>query len=771
MLDRMILNDIKTSKGVSAAITGCIMVSSLLIILAVLLTVNVTGAIEALMEKAKTPHFMQMHSGSLQKDYLELFAARRPEVEEFQLIEFLNLDGDEFVFESGSLASNVQDNGIAVQGELFDFLIDLDGNKAQAENGFVYVPLCYYKEGKAKAGEKLIIAGRPFTIKGFIRDSQMNSLLSSSKRFLVSTDDFAALYTKGSVECLIEFRLLSLDDIPAFEQEYTSASLPSDGPTLTWALFKMINAVSDGLLIFILLLCAFVFTAISLLCIRFTIIAKIEEDYREIGTLKALGISISSMKKMYKAKYTGLAVIGIAAAVLLSIPVKEPFLENIRMFTGHRVQGFSVYASISAAFALMLLLVSGYVGYVLNRFKTISPARAVQFGFSPDDKSGARWFQLAKFRTIHTQLFLGIKEVLSQKKLYATLFFIYVFCTFLLVVPFNLYTTIDHSSFITYMGLGECDMRIDIPQAAMTDNKSTLIINELSKDLLVEQFALLETRSFYVKDSGNNSFTVKVETGDQSVFPIQYAQGEAPKKDDEIALSVLLAEEQSLQTGDDLIIFDGEIERPMKVCGIYSDITNGGKTAKAVFMPFHGKPLWKVIAVSIKEGYAGVVVEKYTELFPFAKVSGIDSYIQQTFGGTKNAIEQAALGSAAAVFIIIMLVTWLSLRLLVGKETHSLAIMKAIGFTADELTCQYIVRVSIIVLLSLSAGLLLSNTLGELLAGALLRSFGSAAFSFKQNIFFAFTAAPLIILVPSLGSALLIKTKIRSITTAQSIRV
>lgn len=118
-----------------------------------------------------------------------------------------------------------------------------------------------------------------------------------------------------------------------------------------------------------------------------------------------------------------------------------------------------------------------------------------------------------------------------------------------------------------------------------------------------------------------------------------------------------------------------------------------------------------------------------------------------------------------------MLVTWLSLRLLVGKESHSLAIMKAIGFTADELTGQYIVRVFIVVLLSLSAGQLLSNTLGELLSGALLRSFGSAAFSFKQNIFFAFTAAPLIILVPSLGSALLIKTKIRSITTAQSIRV
>lgn len=117
-----------------------------------------------------------------------------------------------------------------------------------------------------------------------------------------------------------------------------------------------------------------------------------------------------------------------------------------------------------------------------------------------------------------------------------------------------------------------------------------------------------------------------------------------------------------------------------------------------------------------------------------------------------------------------MLVTWLSLRLLVGKESHSLAIMKAIGFTADELTGQYIVRVFIVVLLSLSAGQLLSNTLGELLSGALLRSFGSAAFSFKQNAVFACAAAPLIIIVPAFGSALLIKTKIKNITTAQAIR-
>ena len=62
------------------------------------------------------------------------------EINEYQVLEFLNVDGAQIIFDEGSLAGSVQDNGFSVQGEKFDYLLDLDGNVIQVSDGEIYVP-------------------------------------------------------------------------------------------------------------------------------------------------------------------------------------------------------------------------------------------------------------------------------------------------------------------------------------------------------------------------------------------------------------------------------------------------------------------------------------------------------------------------------------------------------------------------------------------------------------------------------------------------------
>lgn len=80
----------------------------------------------------------------------------------------------------------------------------------------------------------------------------MNSLLASSKRFLVSQNDYNYLISYGSVEYLIEFRLKDLSNLKTFENDYISSSLESNGPTITYPLFKMINIVMKAFLTLLL---------------------------------------------------------------------------------------------------------------------------------------------------------------------------------------------------------------------------------------------------------------------------------------------------------------------------------------------------------------------------------------------------------------------------------------------------------------------------------------------------------------------------------------
>lgn len=122
-------------------------------------------------------------------------------------------------------------------------------------------------------------------------------------------NDFAEIKSLGSTEYLIEFRLKDLSALGAFETAYASAGLEANGPTITYPLFKTLNALSDGMMIAVILLVSVLVVAIAFMCIRFTLLAKIEDDYREIGVMKAIGLRLSDIKKIYLAKYTAIATV------------------------------------------------------------------------------------------------------------------------------------------------------------------------------------------------------------------------------------------------------------------------------------------------------------------------------------------------------------------------------------------------------------------------------------------------------------------------------
>lgn len=279
--------------------------AAMLVSLSAILIVNLSGAINTLMEQAKTPHFVQMHSGEVDRDRLAQFAERNRYVDDFQMVEFLNVDGSKIMLNGESLAGDVQDIGFSTQSEKFDYLLDLDGHVIKVSSGEVYVPAGYMKNGTAKTGDTIIVDQRPFVVAGFLRDSQMNSMLASSKRFLISEDDYATIQNAGKVEYLIEFRLKYVSDIGAFEKDYISRGLEANGPTITYPLFKILNAISDGLMIAVILLVSVLVGALALMCIRFTLLATIEDDYREIGVMKGIGVKVRLAVSWWRAMVSG----------------------------------------------------------------------------------------------------------------------------------------------------------------------------------------------------------------------------------------------------------------------------------------------------------------------------------------------------------------------------------------------------------------------------------------------------------------------------------
>jgi len=747
MYRRIIRNDIKNNKLIALIILLFVTAATMLFSLAAILVINLSGAIDTLMTEAKTPHFMQMHSGEIDHKRLADFAEKNGKVRDFQVLEFLNIDGTKIIINGSSLMDSVQDNGLCIQSEAFDFLLDMDNEIIDASDGEIYLPIFLMKDGTAKLYDKAIICGKEFTVAGFLRDSQMNSLLSTSKRFLISENDYKKLRELGSVEYLIEFILKDLSQLRSFENDYISAKLESNGPIITYPLFKIVNGFSDGLMIGVILLISVLIVIIGLMCIRFTLLGKIEEDFREIGVMKAIGLRISDIKKIYLSQYTAIALGGCILGYALSFLFKGMLLENIRLYMGE-----SMNASIDQVFGiigilLIFLTIIAYVNNVLKRFKKISPAHALHFGVSQEGYRGGKYFELNKNKVLNTNIFLGMKDVLSRKKLYITMLIVLVISAFIMILPQNLYNTISSKDFFRYMGIGNCKMLINIGQTSDIVKKAEEIGKTMESDASISQYVILTTKVFSIKMPDESEELMKIELGNHSVFPVNYSKGMAPDSEDEIALSTLNADDFKKDIGDVITLFIDGKSTDLTVCGIYPDITNGGKTAKAVFSDNSEDIVWCAVAADIiDDSLIKGKISEYANKFDFAKVQSVDKYSEQIFGQTRDAIRKASTVSIIVAMLIAALITLLFMKMLLAKDKYSISVMKALGFTSLDINVQYIWRSIFVLVMGIVLGTIFTNTLGETLARMVFSTFGASTFQFTINSSLVYLLYPMMLI-------------------------
>lgn len=713
MKRRILWNDIKGNRLLTFTTWSFMAISAFMFALTCFLFVSLMASVDTLMEKAQTPDFLQMHAGEISEAELNQFVKENEQIEDYQILNFLNLENSSIILNGHSLADSTQDNGVCVQSGSFDYLLDLENKRIEVSEGEIYVPVCYRQEYNLGVGETVQIGKINFTIGGFLRDSQMNSMMASSKRFLVTPSDYKRLREQGSEEYLIEFLLREEANINTFATEYTDAGLPSNGPAITKPLIRMMNALSDGLMILVILLVSVVLLLISMLCIRFTLLTQIEADRKEIGMLKAVGISKGDIRQLYNMKFLVLSGLGATFGLLLAFLVKGTISAQVQELYGAPDNGLSGSIAAFAGVALTegILLLS--VRRTLKRTEKLSAVEALT-GRYGERKSKKRPLPSPQHMIVAMVIALGI---------------------FIMILPQNLLSTIASPRFVTYMGIGDGEIRLDIRQTEDIAGETEQVEKLLVEDEQIASFVTLRTTSCRTVLPDGSHTSLQVEQGNHTTFPVTYAEGEAPKEKNEIALSYLCADELGLSKGDKILIsIDGKSQE-YTICGIYSDITNGGKTAKAAYLHEDGPLMWSVFYVSLKDN-AGKEqwLSEYTENLSdggiSAKAVDIQEYVDDTYGQTIQQIHMAAKVADIAAALVIFVVVFLFTRLLVAKDRYDISLRKAIGFTGRDIKRLYLLRYLPVMLAGILAGILFANILGEKLAGLLLKSLGATGFSF-----------------------------------------
>ncbi|RCX18749.1 putative ABC transport system permease protein [Anaerobacterium chartisolvens] len=760
----MVKKDLLRNKAINITLLLFIVLSAALMSIGTMIVIQVFESIDTMYKIARPPHFMQMHMGDAELGQINDFAEGIDYVEDWQDIEMLNVYGGNIWIKkpdgtSFSMINSLLDLGFIKQSEKYDLLLNMDNKPIYPSKGEIGVPIILLDSYDIDIGDTITIKdgdfSMSFTVTSYVRDSQMNSTMCSSTRFLVNEREHEILKENtGKIEHLIEFYLKDLSQEMKFQTAYENAGLPANGPAITYTAIRLVSGLPDIMMVVVIILVSFFLIFIVCLCLRFTILTAMEEEIKSIGTMRAIGISFRDIRKLYMIKYRALAIAGCIIGYVISIFANRLFLSNITKTFGSPQTGAATVIIPIFAVCIVYMLEMHFSKRIMKKIKRISVVEAL-ISSEGNDKikisRAVRCLGLQRVKRLPVNLFMGVRDIMAKGKIYFMLFFIMLVTTSIMVVPMNLLNTFKSPQFINYMGKSISDIVISVSTAESLTDKYDKTVEILSGDADVANYSI-EARTVYEAVNKDGEWiNINVDCSDKANEELRYISGNMPVNENEIAISVMNANELGASAGKTLKMRMGGQQTEVIVSGIYQDVTSGGYTAKMTG-DYDKKAVKEYsFSVNLKDGVnAGQKVDQYHEAMGVdVEVMDMEEFARQTVGGVTRQLSKAVLAVAAMVACFVALFIILYLKLQIVKEYSHIAISKAIGFTVLDIRKQYLIKTCLVSLIGILVGTLFANTLGEGIVSGIIGivGIGISKISFVINPVEAYLFCPLIILI------------------------
>lgn len=766
MLLSLIKKDLKRNKAINMVLILFLILSACLLSSAALITCRLLGSIDNIYKIAKPPHFLQMHKGEYSQEEIDRFVKSMENIEDEVTVEMLDIEGGAIWItpknaekKSYSLSDSVIENCFVIQNEKYDLLLNMNNERAEVEQGEIGVPVIYAKKYDLQIGDTLsIVEGnlkKDFKITTFIRDAQMNSSMVSSTRFLVNLEDKKVLEEYiGEKEYIIEFFFKDQSKADNFQTIYEDAGLPINGPAITYQQMKLLSSFSDMAMVLIIILASVLLSFIAILCLRFTILAAIKEEIKEIGAMEAIGISFKDISTLYLTKYKCLITVGMMLGYSSSLAVSKLFTKHIVSTFG---EGNTTYIEVILPIVVVSLngmLIIKSCKKVLRELKRMSVVEALM-GESDAKKGRDKKFKnqrmkLEKCKKLSVNSFYAVREIWLNSKKWRLMFFIIAIAAFIMIIPTQLYTTISAPKFATYMGSPQCDICIELQTAKASQEKAALINEALRKDEEILEFDQYVTYRYRALNQDNEWTNVYTMCGAVEKLDIAYISGKAPENTNEIALSLMNAREMGKEQGDVLLLErEGKLEE-VKISGIYQDVTSGGYTAKMPGTYNEQNAVSYSYFINVNKGVSvDDKVKQYEGAIPAeAKMRPMKEFVQQTMGGTLGGLKNSVILVVFIAEAIVALITILFLKMNLVKDYSSIAAMKAVGFETADIRKQYFIKVGLTAVLGVVVGIIFSYIGGQALVNMILviSGIGIEKITFISNPVIIYLIYPVILL-------------------------
>ncbi len=478
----------------------------------------------------------------------------------------INVQGERFEYSSSVVLAQIGDTKV------------FDGNGQEitrVNDGEIYISaeIFHSVQNDFHIGGKIEITSegktKEFTLKGFTKDALFGSSMMGMTRFLVSDND---RHFFESETCTKFYSLLVYTSDDAFTEKFEALNVKTM-MSVDRAGMKMMY-IMDMLIAAIVLIVSICLILISMVILQFTISFTVSEEFREIGVMKAIGISNRKIRGLYILKYFAISVVGAILGLTLSFPFGNLLIQSVSnniIISGQNKTFLNVICAVGTA-----AVVAWFCYLCTHKIKKFSPIAAIRNG-----EMGERYQRKGLLRLGKSHLtpaaFLAVNDVLSSVRRYLSMILIFTLGLLLVIIPVNSINTLQSDKLLPLFNMADCDLVISQELLFSANGTNEEMIDKkqeevketlLSHGIRADVFQEIMFRFYILAFKGK---------GEVRADEYTYLEGTPPENDGEVAITYLVADKIGAQIGDKVKIDMGGEVREYRVTAINQSMNNFGE--------------------------------------------------------------------------------------------------------------------------------------------------------------------------------------------------
>lgn len=729
MFLRILQKDLKRKKTMNIILFLFIVLATMFVSSGINNVVTVMNGTDYYMDKAGVGDYIVLTMGDGAVGALDEMLKKEESIKGYRL-EQVVFGSQNYMTKSGGSALESKNTSIfqSIESATITFFDKENNPITEIKQGHMYVTGTVMEKNNLQPGDVIRLNHNgvelEFVLDGLAKDALLGSDFMGNTRFLMNDADMQKLLANETIyeHYRGEICYFDTDDVKALKAALSEVTnIGFDGPRSTIKLAY----VMDMIIAFIVLILSVCLIIVSFVVLKFTITFTITEEFREIGVMKAIGLSNGKVRSLYIVKYLLMSVVGAIVGFFASIPFGKLLMDSVskKMVLGN--DNAILINFLGAVLVVCVILLFAYL--CTGKVKKATPVDAIRSGQTGERYKNKTVLRIQKCPTGNA-LFMALNDVLSSPKRFLSIIISFSLCTLFVLILVNTTATMKSDKLIYTFGtksdLYLPDSKLMDAMSGGSKEETLLYIDELEKKLTeagMPAEICLEMIYKYPITFQRNDYILTCQQGlNTEASEYKYIEGVAPESKDEISITPQISEMLGAKIGDTITIHFGEQDMECMVTAYHQTMNQLGEiirlhedaptsfdfVAGALHFQINFLDRPDVKEIELRK-------ERIKKLFDNAEVMNSTEYcIDCTMvAGTLEAVQFLLLG---ITLVVVMLVTILMERSFIADEKGQIAILKAIGFRDSAIIKWHVYRFGLVGLLAVILAAVCSIPMTEL---------------------------------------------------------